>query len=162
MTARVIVTGFGCYTAAADSGAVVALQGGAAQVSSYELPEDRPLLNQLERELNEYFQGTRRTFDLPVRLMGTQFQTMVWNALRQIPYGETRTYGEIAAAIGCPRASRAVGAACGKNRVLLLVPCHRVIGKNGSLTGFSAEGGIETKQLLLRLEQSNSVHTLHD
>ena len=153
MTARVMVTALGCYTAVVDAGAVVCLRCGAAQVSSNEDPEDRPLLDRLENQLNEYFLGKRRSFDLPLRMVGTGFQTAVWEALRSIPYGETRTYGEVAEAIGRPGAGRAVGAACGRNQLLLLIPCHRVVGKNGSLTGFSAEGGLRTKRALLELER---------
>lgn len=153
MTARVMVTSLGCFTAGVEAGAVVFLQSGARQVSSWEDPEDRPLLDRLELQLEEYARGKRREFDLPLRLVGTPFQTQVWEQLRQIPYGETRSYGQIAAALGRPKASRAVGAACGKNPILLLVPCHRVVGRDGSLTGFSAEGGISMKKALLRLEE---------
>lgn len=153
MTARVMVTPMGTYTAAVEQGAVVCLRSGAAQVSSWEPEEDRLLLDRLEQQLNEYLRGQRQTFDLPLRLVGTQFQTQVWEQLRQIPYGETRTYGQIAGAIGQPKASRAVGAACGKNPILLLVPCHRVVGHGGELTGFSGKGGIRLKKALLRLEE---------
>jgi len=95
----------------------------------------------------------RKTFDVPIALNGTPFQLSVWNALLQIPYGETRTYGEIAAMIGNPKASRAVGMACNRNPIWILVPCHRVVGKNGALTGF--EGGLDVKKALLDLEQRN-------
>lgn len=153
MTARVMVTPLGVYTGAVEQGAVVCLRSGAAQVSGWEPEEDRQLLDRLEQQLKEYFQGRREAFDLPLRLAGTQFQTQVWERLRQIPYGETRTYGQIAQAIGRPGASRAVGAACGKNPILLLVPCHRVVGSGGALTGFSGEGGIRLKKALLQLEE---------
>lgn len=110
-----------------------------------------PLLEKAEAELREYFSGKRLWFDLPLSPHGTPFQLAVWRALREIPYGETRSYGEIAAAIGHPGAGRAVGAACGRNPLLIMVPCHRVIGKNGSLTGFAC--GLALKERLLRLEQ---------
>lgn len=106
-----------------------------------------PYLLQLER----YFAGVPVDLDLPVDLVGTPFQLLVWNALRRIPYGTTRTYGEIAHEIGRPKAFRAVGGACHRNPVLLFVPCHRVIGSDGSLVGFGA--GLELKKALLELEQ---------
>lgn len=152
MTRRVFVTALGTFTAAAEGGVLLALSRGAAESCFAEQPEDKALLDRLEHQLDEYAHGRRQEFDLPMRLVGTAFQSQVWNALRTIPYGETRTYGEIAAQIGHPKASRAVGAACGKNPILLLVPCHRVVGHNGSLTGFAA--GLELKQMLLNLEQS--------
>ncbi len=155
MTCRVISTPIGPLTAGVEQGAVVLLSSNAPPAESQSAPEDVALLDRLEQQLNEYFCGTRRDFDLPVRLTGTPFQRQVWEQLRQIPYGETRTYGEIAAALGKPRASRAVGAACGRNDILLLVPCHRVVGKNGALTGFSAAGGLTAKEFLLRLEQTS-------
>ena len=107
-------------------------------------------LTEARRQLREYFAGERREFDLPVRLSGTEFQVSVLQALQQIPYGETVSYGEIARRIGRPRAVRAVGAANGRNPVPIVVPCHRVIGSTGDLTGFG--GGLDTKEALLRLE----------
>lgn len=147
------MTPIGPLTAGAEQGAVVLLSSNAPPAESQSAPEDAALLDRLEQQLKEYFRGTRRDFDLPVRLTGTPFQQQVWEQLRRIPYGEKRTYGEIAAALGKPRASRAVGAACGRNDILLLVPCHRVVGKNGALTGFSAAGGLAAKEFLLRREQ---------
>lgn len=108
------------------------------------------LLEQAAAELADYFAGTRREFTVPLCLRGTPFQRRVWEALRAIPYGETRTYAEIAAAVGSPRASRAVGMACHRNPVLLFVPCHRVVAAGGRLGGFAC--GSETKQFLLSLE----------
>lgn len=113
---------------------------------------DTPLLLRAEEQLREYFAMERQTFDLPVRLHGTPFQQAVWQALCEIPYGETRTYGEIARRIGHPRAGRAVGMANHANRLLIIVPCHRVIGANGQLTGFGA--GLPVKEYLLRLEDA--------
>ncbi|MCX3058794.1 methylated-DNA--[protein]-cysteine S-methyltransferase [Streptomyces beihaiensis] len=102
-------------------------------------------------QLNAYFQGDLTTFDLPLHLHGTPFQRSVWQRLRNIPYGETRTYGEVAEALGKPNASRAVGLANGKNTIGVIVPCHRVIGANGGLTGYG--GGLDRKRRLLDFEQ---------
>ena len=102
------------------------------------------------RQLEEYFAGGRRRFDLPLDLRGTDFQKRCWQELLKIPYGETRSYAEIARAIGNPAAVRAVGLANGKNPIAIVVPCHRVIGSDGSLTGYG--GGLETKRKLLQLE----------
>lgn len=101
-------------------------------------------------QLRKYFSGERRSFDLPLAPEGTEFQLKVWRALRAIPYGETRSYGELARRIKRPQASRAVGAANGQNPLPIIVPCHRVIGADGSLTGFG--GGLKIKQQLLELE----------
>jgi len=113
-----------------------------------------PVLDVARRELSEYFAGSRLSFDTPLApapsRTGTDFQHAVWNALLEIPYGETRTYTEVARIIGRPRAVRAVGAANALNPISILVPCHRVIGGSGSLTGYA--GGVETKRWLLALE----------
>jgi methylated-DNA-[protein]-cysteine S-methyltransferase len=101
-------------------------------------------------QLGEYFAGRRRTFDLPLAMSGSPFQVRVWRALEEIPYGETISYGELARRIGVPSAARAVGVANGHNPISLIVPCHRVIGADGSLTGYG--GGVERKRLLLDLE----------
>ena len=102
------------------------------------------------KQLDEYFDGSRQDFDLPLKPQGTEFQRRVWQALQQIPYGETWSYGELAKYVGNPKASRAVGAANGINPIPVIIPCHRVIGSNGTLTGFG--GGLETKAFLLTLE----------
>ena len=107
-------------------------------------------LEEARRQLSEYFAGERRNFDLPVQLTGTDFQVRVLEALREIPYGETVSYGDIAKRIGRPKAVRAVGAANGRNPLPIVVPCHRVIGSTGDLTGFG--GGLDTKKALLRHE----------
>lgn len=112
---------------------------------------ETPLLQQAKRELLEYFAGTRRTFSVPLNPQGTAFQQAVWAALRKIPYGETRSYGAIAAAIGNPKAARAVGSANNKNPILIFTPCHRVVGAGGALVGFAA--GLPVKEALLALEQ---------
>ncbi len=117
------------------------------------LAEDagHPVLRAAERQLGEYFAGTRRTFDVPLSFSGSDFQKSVWRALLTIPFGETRSYGEIAQQVGKPSASRAVGAANGRNPVSIIAPCHRVVGSTGKLTGFA--GGLEAKAFLLALEQ---------
>ena len=102
-------------------------------------------------QLDEYFRGQRSCFDLPFLLIGTEFQKSVWNYLIRIPYGQVRSYGQIAAAIGSPKAARAVGSACNRNPLWILIPCHRVVDKNGSLTGYA--GGLTMKQALLDLEK---------
>ena len=102
------------------------------------------------RQLREYFQGKRTAFELPLAPEGTEFQRTVWRRLREIPYGETISYGELARRVGNPKASRAVGAANGSNPIPIVIPCHRVIGSNGKLTGFG--GGLPTKRRLLALE----------
>lgn len=113
------------------------------------------ILDETRRQLDKYFAGKLRAFDLPLAPQGTEFQKRVWTALLTIPYGATRTYGQQAAAIGQPNASRAVGLANGRNPISIIVPCHRVIGSNGSLTGYG--GGIERKQILLDLEQGDAL-----
>jgi methylated-DNA-[protein]-cysteine S-methyltransferase len=112
-----------------------------------------PLLLETERQLKEYFQGKRRSFSLELDLVGTAFQKNVWEALLGIPFGETRSYGQLAKQLGNPLATRAVGAANGRNPISIIVPCHRVIGSNGKLTGFA--GGLVAKQHLLGLETSS-------
>jgi methylated-DNA-[protein]-cysteine S-methyltransferase len=112
--------------------------------------QDDPVLTQASRELAEYFAGTRRQFSVPLDAAGTAFQKRVWEALRAIPYGELRNYKDIAISLGNPGAVRAVGAANGRNPVPIIVPCHRVIGSNGQLTGFA--GGLSVKRALLALE----------
>lgn len=108
------------------------------------------VLRQAAAQLEEYFAGRRRTFDLPLHAQGTEFQQEVWSALRDIPWGETRSYGDLARHIGREKAVRAVGAANGRNPLPIVVPCHRVIGADGSLTGFA--GGLAIKRQLLALE----------
>jgi len=114
------------------------------------LADDRPILLETERQLHEYFAGNRDAFDLALDFQGTEFQKKVWAALLTIPFGQTRTYAQIAAQIGNVNAVRAVGAANGRNPVSIVAPCHRVIGASGDLTGFA--GGLANKMLLLALE----------
>ncbi|MGK5091947.1 methylated-DNA--[protein]-cysteine S-methyltransferase [Deltaproteobacteria bacterium TL4] len=113
--------------------------------------ENRNKLASVLRQLEAYFQGKLTTFDIPFRTQGTSFQQQVWKALQTIPYGQTASYREIAVKINFPKAYRAVGRATASNPLPLIVPCHRVIGSNGALTGFS--GGLEIKEKLLQLEQ---------
>ncbi|WP_209647912.1 methylated-DNA--[protein]-cysteine S-methyltransferase [Kibdelosporangium banguiense] len=113
------------------------------------VPDPEPF-PEVIRQLDEYFAGGRTDFDLPIHLGGTQFQRSVWTALCEIPYGETVTYGQLAEQLGRPTASRAVGLANGKNPISVIVPCHRVIGSTGDLTGYG--GGIERKRFLLDFE----------
>ncbi|GHA68383.1 methylated-DNA--[protein]-cysteine S-methyltransferase [Cognatilysobacter bugurensis] len=111
---------------------------------------EHPLLDRLRTQLHEYFAGTRRVFDLPLAPRGTPFQREVWHALASIPYGQTVSYAQLASRVGRPAATRAVGAANGRNPLPIVLPCHRVIGANGRLTGFG--GGLPTKHYLLQLE----------
>ncbi len=120
---------------------------------SFGVPDPEPF-GETIRQLGEYFDGGRTSFDLPLSLAGTPFQRSVWAELLKIPYGETRTYGELAEELGKPGASRAVGLANGKNPVGIIVPCHRVIGASGSLTGYG--GGLDRKQRLLAFENGGA------
>jgi methylated-DNA-[protein]-cysteine S-methyltransferase len=121
--------------------------------------KDNDILVEAERQLKSYFNGTLKVFDVPLDFVGTEFQTSVWRALLKIPFGQTRTYTQIAKQIGHPTAARAVGAASGKNPVSIMAPCHRVVGANGNLTGFA--GGLETKELLLALERDGGLRLGH-
>ena len=112
--------------------------------------EPSPVSELAAAQLQEYFAGTRKTFTFPIELRGTPFQISVWEALREIPYGETRTYGDIARAIENPKAVRAVGMACNRNPIWIAIPCHRIIGSNQKLTGYA--GGLTMKDALLHLE----------
>ncbi len=131
--------------------------GGISEISFTEQKafwNDGCFLKQAADQLDEYFKGKRTVFDFPLDVEGTVFQKQVWDALYRIPFGETRSYQEIACEIGRPKASRAVGMACHVNPVVIAVPCHRVIGKNGSLTGFG--GGLDKKSYLLEFEQGQT------
>ena len=129
------------------------------------LVEDKnhPVLRETERQLNDYFAGKLKKFSMKFDFAGTEFQKEVWQALAAIPFGETRSYGDIARQIGRPKAVRAVGAANGRNPISIMVPCHRVIGSNGKLTGYA--GGLETKAFLLKTEsrkEHRPTATQHD
>ena len=152
---RHIETPLGTLLAAADSEALLSLEFGAGRRAPRPAPEwtvrpSSPLLRATAAQLAEYFAGRRRVFDLPLRPQGTPFQLAAWEALRRIPYGETRSYGEQAVAVGQAGAARAVGMANARNPIVVVIPCHRVIGSDGSLTGFAA--GLARKQGLLQLE----------
>lgn len=148
MQIRIIDSPVGKLRLAAQNGFLTALQFGGEPIIK---PQENSVLDAAQRQLEEYFRGTRRQFDLPIRMQGTPFQIAVWNALKEIPYGETISYGEIAARIGRPNAARAVGMANHRNPIAIIVPCHRVIGMNGTLTGYA--GGLSVKQWLLEWER---------
>lgn len=138
---------FGYLRVSYDDDKLVSIRS-QGQPSEESLPNK--LSNQTFKQIQEYLAGERRIFDLPFHMQGTDFQVKVWKALLDIPYGETRSYGQIAAVIGQPRASQAIGGAVGRNPLWILVPCHRVIGSDGSLTGYA--GGLAMKKALLNLE----------
>ncbi len=125
-----------------------------ADASAWVRRPDHPVLVRAARELGAYFDGRRTTFDVPLDLRGTPFQRAVWDLLREIPYGATTTYGALAEKLGGPTKTRAVGGANGRNPVGIIVPCHRVVGASGALTGFA--GGLEAKAYLLRLERRHA------
>lgn len=120
--------------------------------------DDDPILLQAENQLTEYFENKRKTFDVPLDFKGTDFQVKVWEALLQIPYGVTKTYGDLARLLGDIKAVRAVGGALNKNPVSIIVPCHRVVGASGKLVGFA--GGLGNKSILLDLEKGFTIPTL--
>lgn len=123
-----------------------------------ELAEAPQVLRDAQEQLGEYFAGERTTFDLPLAARGTDFQKRVWALLEQIPYGQTWSYGQLATELGQPGASRAVGLANGRNPISIVVPCHRVVGSTGAITGYG--GGVERKQVLLDLERGAADKTL--
>ena len=129
-------------------------EGGKALQPEPNWSDDARPLRQAVEQLKAYFAGDLRTFDLPLRMEGTPFQLAVWRALQDIPYGETASYGEIARRVGTPQGSRAVGLANGSNPIAIVVPCHRVIGSNGKLTGYG--GGLNNKETLLALERKHA------
>lgn len=126
-----------------------------SQQQALEIRQNRsmpsPLQREVDKQMGEYFEGERKEFDLPLRPEGTDFQKKVWNALLEIPFGETRSYQDIANAVGSPKACRAVGMANHQNPIIIVIPCHRVIGKNGKLVGYG--GGLSMKEKLLLLEK---------
>ncbi len=140
----------GALTLVEDEGALIALRFGAEDVDV----SDTPLLRQAIGELNEYFAGKRKAFTVPLRPKGTSFQLRCWDALCHIPYGQTRTYAQQAQAIGNSRACRAVGMGNHRNPLPVFIPCHRVVGSNGTLTGYA--GGLGIKEKLLQIERMNT------
>ena len=150
MPAFTMQSPIGLLTIQETDGAITALRFGGETVS----PPPTPLLQRAAQQLTEYFAARRRRFDLPLRPQGTAFQQAAWSALCDIPYGQTRTYAQQAAAIGNPKACRAVGMANHCNPLPLFIPCHRVIGAGGKLTGYA--GGLAVKRFLLELEQASA------
>ena len=143
---------FGEITVVSDGSAIISVKvGDIADPPGAGYKADA-LTDRVARQLEEYFTGKRREFDLPLDPQGTDFQCSVWNALQKIPYGETRSYRQIAQSINNPNACRAVGMANNKNPIWIIIPCHRVIGAVGTLTGYG--GGLEMKQRLLELESN--------
>ena len=118
--------------------------------SCKETTKDDNLQKEIKKELMEYFEGKRKVFEIPLEVEGTEFQKKVWTEMAKIPFGERMSYGELAEKSGCPKGARAVGLACNKNKIPIIIPCHRVVGKNGNLTGFA--GGLDIKAQLLKLE----------
>jgi len=141
---------FGNIIIESDGNAITGVRTGADEKPTGK-KEASTLTDITAMQLREYFAGTRKKFDVPLNPQGTDFQLSVWKALQNIPYGKTRSYKQIAQAIGNPKASRAVGMANNKNPIWILIPCHRVIGADGSLTGYG--GGIEMKKRLLGIEK---------
>jgi methylated-DNA-[protein]-cysteine S-methyltransferase len=115
-----------------------------------ETTKDDSFQKEIKKELMEYFEGKRKVFEIPLEVEGTEFQKKVWTEMAKIPFGERMSYGELAEKSGCPKGARAVGLACNKNKIPIIIPCHRVVGKNGNLTGFA--GGLDMKAQLLKLE----------
>ncbi|MFF9277325.1 methylated-DNA--[protein]-cysteine S-methyltransferase [Streptomyces griseosporeus] len=154
----VIDSPYGPLTLVAEDGVLCGLymtdQRHRPPEESFGTPDETPFA-EVEEQLEAYFAGELKEFTLELRLNGTPFQRRVWEQLRAIPYGERRTYGELAAALGNPAASRAVGLANGKNPIGIIVPCHRVVGADGSLTGYG--GGLERKQRLLDFETGTAL-----
>jgi len=149
--AAVIDTPIGMLTLVEEDGALVEVRFGECRSGAQ--PGESPVLTQAAQELREYFDGKRRSFTVPLNPKGTPFQKRCWDALLLIPYGQTRTYGQQAAMIGNPKACRAVGMGNHRNPLPVLIPCHRVVGAGGALTGYA--GGLNLKQKLLRIERMN-------
>ena len=143
----------GLLELAADEKGLCSLSFGETEEYAEVPEEETPFLKSVCGQLQEYFEGTRKKFEVRLSLQGTDFQLRDWQALLQIPYGETRSYGEIARQIGCPKGSRAVGMANRNNPVAIIIPCHRVIGSDGSLTGYMGKNkSLDIKEYLLKLE----------
>jgi methylated-DNA-[protein]-cysteine S-methyltransferase len=146
----------GELTLVAEADALVAVLWERERIGRVRLPQSIPaekhrVLEETQRQLEEYFAGRRVVFELPLRMRGTEFQMRVWEGLRAIPPGELWSYSQLAQAIGCAGSARAVGAAVGRNPISIIVPCHRVVGWDGGLTGFA--GGLEAKRVLIGIER---------
>ncbi|HPF18632.1 MAG TPA: methylated-DNA--[protein]-cysteine S-methyltransferase [Bacillota bacterium] len=148
LTHVLFCSGRDCESSGEKRGEVLAKVGGKPV---YFEEKETPLLQKTQKELKEYFAGKRRTFHIPLAPEGTPFQLKAWEGLRTIPYGETRTYKQMAEYAGCPKGYRAIGLANNRNPISLIIPCHRVIGSDGTLVGFG--GGLDKKELLLNLEK---------
>lgn len=146
---KYVETEIGRLYLAEENGCIVRLTSG--QAPAEDVMGSSPLLEQASAEVSEYFAGKRKVFSVPVKAKGTPFQEKVWMELRRIPFGETKSYGQIAEAVGSPRGARAVGMACNRNPILLMIPCHRVVGSTGKLVGFAC--GLPIKERLLELER---------
>jgi len=144
------VTPFGGITIGSNGVAITSIKT-EESTDPVGIKEPDALIKKAAKQLDEYFSGKRKHFDLPLHTKGTEFQHKVWTALHDIPFGETRSYKQIAEAIGHPKAHRAVGMANNKNPIWIMIPCHRVIGADGSLTGYG--GGTEMKKRLIKLEK---------
>lgn len=144
----------GLLEISASSRGLCSIRWHSERVSESDETPTHPVLRQARLQLQEYFEGRRSDFDLPIDVEGTEFQMKVWRSLRTIPYGRTWSYGDLARSVGNPKASRAVGMANGRNPLPIVVPCHRVIGANGKLTGFS--GGLQAKEILLGIEKKGT------
>jgi methylated-DNA-[protein]-cysteine S-methyltransferase len=149
VTSLSLASPLGRLTLTEEGGRIVSLNWGDGAAG-----EETPLLCRARDQLAEYFNGTRTDFTLPLAPEGTDFQRKVWDAMCAIPYGETRAYGDLADDLSS--SARAVGTACGRNPIPVIVPCHRVIGKSGALTGYTGAGGLATKQFLLVLEKGTT------
>ncbi len=145
---KTVTTPLGPVTIVADRHSVTGLWFGRCNQS-----DQSPLLEEAGKQLHQWFAGQRTEFNLPINPRGTPFQLRVWGQLLKIPRGETRSYGQVAAALGSPGAARAVGRACGANPLAIIIPCHRVVGAGGGLTGFT--GGLELKQQLLAADRGD-------
>ncbi len=144
-------TPIGPLTVASDGTAVTHVLFGARKLPGRAVPTE--LTNRAVNQIQEYLAGKRTAFDVPLAPQGTEFQRRVWAALQNIPYGQTRTYADVAAVVGSPKATRAVGSANNRNPIAIIIPCHRVVGANGKLTGYA--GGLALKQRLLDLERAH-------
>lgn len=149
---KVIVSPIGFLRISCDNDAITAVDFLPSRPKRQIGGQDHPLLDKATTQLEEYFAGERKNFDLPIKLSGTEFQQQAWGVLKKIPFGKTISYGEQAKRVGDKKKARAVGMANGRNPVSIIVPCHRVIGSNGSLTGFG--GGLKKKQWLLNHEKN--------
>lgn len=146
----IIQTVIGLLTIIESEGSITHIHFGEVKIMGIKARRT-PLIEETEKQINEFYRGERDSFNLPLLLQGTEFQNKVWKALLEIPKGETRSYKDIAVAVGNPNASRAVGMANNRNPIPVIVPCHRVIGKNGKLVGFA--GGLDLKEKMLLIEK---------